>query len=99
MSKNNTEIVQLIAQYIPNEQRIAILKNLLEVYGSIYKTSKITKISRPALYRYLASEKRTYPNDEITARLLTALLDIKRGWIKDQLKQLSKDFNELINKL
>jgi hypothetical protein len=99
MSQNNTEIVQLIAQYIPNEQRISLLKSLLEVYGSIYKTSKMTKISRPALYRYLASDKKSYPNDDITARLLTALLEIKRSWIKDQLKQLSKDFNELINKL
>jgi len=99
MSKSNIETVQLIAQYIPNEQRISLLKSLLEVYGSIYKTSKVTKISRPALYRYLASDKKSYPNDEITARLLAALLEIKRSWIKDQLKQLAKDFNELINKL
>jgi len=99
MSKESLEVVRLIAQYIPNEQRISLLKTLLEVYGSIYKTSKVTKISRPALYRYLASDKKSYPNDDITARLLMALLEIKRSWIKDQLKQLARDFNELINKL
>jgi hypothetical protein len=99
MSNNNLEIIQLIAQYIPKEQRILLLKDLLEVYGSIYKTSKITKISRPQLYSYLASDKRSYPNDKVTARILTSLMEIKRTLIKDRLRQLSKDFNELINKI
>jgi len=99
MSKNNLEIIQLIAQYIPKEQRILMLKDLLEVYGSIYKTSKITKISRPQLYSYLASDKRSYPNDDVTARILNGLMEIKRNLIKERLKQLSKDFNDLINKI
>jgi hypothetical protein len=99
MSNNTLEIIQLIAQYIPKEQRILLLKDLLEVYGSIYKTSKITKISRPQLYSYLASDKRSYPNDQVTARILVSLMDIKRTLIKDRLRQLSKDFNELINKI
>lgn len=99
MSKNNQDIVLLISQYIPNEQRISLLKNLIEIHGSIYKTSKKTHISRPQLYRYLASEKRSYPNDEVTARIINSLLEIKRNWIKDQLRELSKDFNELINKV
>jgi len=99
MSKNNQDIILLISQYIPNEQRISLLKNLIEIHGSIYKTSKITRISRPQLYRYLASEKRSYPNDDVTARIISSLLEIKRNWIKDQLKELSKDFNELINKI
>jgi len=99
MSKNNLEIIQLIAQYIPKEQRILMLKDLLEVYGSIYKTSKITKISRPQLYSYLASDKRSYPNDDVTARILNGLMAIKRNLIKERLKQLSKDFNDLINKI
>ena len=75
------------------------MKDLLEVYGSIYKTSKITKISRPQLYSYLASDKRSYPNDQVTARILVSLMEIKRTLIKDRLRQLSKDFNELINKI
>jgi hypothetical protein len=99
MSNNTLEIVQLIAQYIPKEQRILLLKDLLEVYGSIYKTSKITKISRPQLYSYLASDKRSYPNDQVTARILVSLMEIKRTLIKDRLRQLSKDFNELITKI
>lgn len=99
MSKTNQDIVLLISQYIPNEQRISLLKNLIEIHGSIYKTSKITKISRPQLYRYLASEKRSYPNDEVTSRIISSLLEIKRSWIKDQLKELAKDFNELITKI
>ncbi|MEN3062212.1 MAG: hypothetical protein ABC595_03805 [Candidatus Methanosuratincola petrocarbonis] len=101
MSRVNSsfEIIQLIAQYIPNEYRILFLKSLLEVYGSIYKTSKMTKISRPQLYRYLATEKKCYPNDEVTARILQALLEIKRAWTKDQLKQLSKEFNDIVNKI
>jgi len=99
MSKNNQDIILLISQYIPNEHRISLLKNLIEIHGSIYKTSKITRISRPQLYRYLASEKRSYPNDEVTARIISSLLEIKRNWIKDQLRELSKDFNELINKI
>ena len=99
MSKNNLEIIQLIAQYIPKEQRILLLKDLLEVYGSIYKTSKVTNISRPQLYSYLASDKRSYPNDDVTARLITSLMEIKRNLIKDRLKELSKNFNELINKI
>jgi hypothetical protein len=99
MSNNTLEVVQLIAQYIPKEQRILLLKDLLEVYGSIYKTSKITKISRPQLYSYLASDKRSYPNDQVTARILVSLMEIKRTLIKDRLRQLSKDFNELINKI
>ena len=99
MSKNSFEVIPLIAQYIPNEQRISFLKALLEIYGSIYKTSKMTKISRTQLYRYLASDKKSYPNDEVTIRIINSLLEIKRTWIKDQLRQLSKDFNELINKI
>ncbi|MGA2573806.1 MAG: hypothetical protein ABSF36_06345 [Candidatus Methanomethylicaceae archaeon] len=99
MSNNTLEIIQLIAQYIPKEQRILLLKDLLEVHGSIYKTSKVTKISRPQLYSYLASDKRSYPNDQVTARILVSLMDIKRTLIKDRLRQLSKDFNELINKI
>lgn len=99
MSKNNPEIVELLVQYIPKEQRIFLLKDLLEVYGSIYKTSKITKISRPQLYSYLASDKRSFPNDEVTARILMSLIDIKRNLVKDRLRELSKDFSELINKL
>lgn len=99
MSNNTLEVVQLIAQYIPKEQRILLLKDLLEVYGSIYKTSKITKISRPQIYSYLASDKRSYPNDQVTARILASLMEIKRTLIKDRLRQLSKDFNELINKI
>ncbi len=97
MSKNNLEIIELIAQYIPKEQRILLLKDLLEIYGSIYKTSKVTKISRPQLYSYLASDKRSYPNDEVTARLILSLMEVKRSLVKDRLRQLSKDFTELIN--
>ncbi len=99
MSNEDIGIIQLISQYIPSEYRIMFLKALLEVYGSIYKTSKITKISRPTLYRYLASDKKSYPNDFIMAKILKALIEIKRTWTKDQLKNLAKDFNELINKL
>ena len=99
MSKNNPEVMLLIAQYIPNEQRISLLKALLEVYGSMYKTSKMTQISRTQLYRYLASDKKSYPNDEVTSRIIVSLLEIKRTWMKDQLRQLSKDFNELITKI
>jgi len=99
MSKINLEIIELIAQYIPKEQRISFLKELLEVYGSIYKTSKMTKISRPQLYSYLASDKRSYPNDEVTARILASLLEIKRSLVKEKLRDLSKDFSDLINKL
>ena len=99
MSKNNPEVMFLIAQYIPNEQRISLLKVLLEVYGSMYKTSKMTQISRTQLYRYLASDKKSYPNDEVTSRIIVSLLEIKRTWMKDQLRQLSKDFNELITKI
>ena len=99
MSNANPEVMLLIAQYIPNEQRISLLKTLLEIYGSMYKTSKMTKISRTQLYRYLASDKKSYPNDEVTSRIIVALLEIKRTWMKDQLRQLSKEFNELINKI
>ena len=99
MSKNNPEVMFLIAQYIPNEQRISLLKALLEVYGSMYKTSKMTQISRTQLYRYLASDKKSYPNDEVTSRIIVSLLEIKRTWMKDQLRQLSKNFNELITKI
>jgi len=99
MSKDNLEIISLIAQYIPKEQRILLLKDLLEIYGSIYKTSKITKISRPRIYSYLASEKRSYPSDDVTARLLSSLMEVKRSLVKDRLRQLSKDFNDLINML
>ena len=99
MPKNNPEVMLLIAQYIPNEQRISLLKALLEVYGSMYKTSKMTQISRTQLYRYLASDKKSYPNDEVTSRIIVSLLEIKRIWMKDQLRQLSKDFNELITKI
>jgi hypothetical protein len=99
MSKNNLEIIGLIAQYIPKEQRILLLKDLLEIFGSIYKTSKITRISRPQLYSYLASDKRSYPNDEVTARLISSLMEVKRSLVKDRLRQLSKDFTDLINVL
>lgn len=99
MSNIDQDVVLMVAQYLPKEQRVSLLKNLLEIYGSIYKTSKITKISRPQLYRYLASDKKSYPNDEVTARIIRALLEVKRNWIKDQLKQYSKEFNELINKI
>lgn len=99
MSTNNLEIIQLVAQYIPKEQRVVLLRDLLEIYGSIYKTSKVTKISRPQLYSYLASDKRSYPNDEVTARLISSLMEVKRSLIKDRLKQLSKDFTDLINML
>ena len=99
MKDDDLGIVQLISQYIPNEYRIMFLKSLLEIYGSIYKTSKITKISRPTLYRYLASDKESYPNDINMAKILKALIEIKRSWTKDQLRQLAKEFNELINRL
>lgn len=99
MSNTDQDVILMVAQFIPKEQRISLLKNLLEIYGSIYKTSKVTKISRPQLYRYLASDKKSYPNDEVTARIVHALLEIKRNWIKDQLKQYSKEFNELISKM
>jgi hypothetical protein len=99
MSTTEHDIVLMASQYIPKEQRISLLKSLLEIYGSIYKTSKITKISRPQLYRYLATEKKSYPNDEVTSRIVLALLEVKRSWVKEQLKHLSKDFNELITKM
>lgn len=99
MSGDEIGIAQLISQYIPNEYRIMFLKALLEVYGSIYKTSKVTKISRPTLYRYLASGGKKHPNDVNMAKILNALIEIKRTWTKDQLKQLARNFNELINKL
>jgi hypothetical protein len=97
MSKNNLEIIELMSQYIPKEQRILLLKDLLEIYGSIYKTSKITKVSRPQLYSYLASDKRSYPNDEVTARLIFSLMEVKRNLVKERLRQLSKEFTDLIN--
>jgi len=99
MSTTQHDIVLLVSQYIPKEQRIALLKDLLEIYGSIYKTSKITKIQRPQLYRYLATDKKSYPNDEVTCRIIMALLEIKPSRVKEQLKHLSKDFNDLIMKM
>lgn len=99
MKDEELSTLQLISQYIPNEYKIMFLKSLLEIYGSIYKTSKVTKISRPTLYRYLASNKLSYPNDANMAKILKALIDVKRSWTKDQLKQLAKEFNDLINKL
>ncbi|MEM3364932.1 MAG: hypothetical protein QXW80_04735 [Candidatus Micrarchaeia archaeon] len=99
MKDENLDVLQLISQFIPNEYKIMFLKSLLEIYGSIYKTSKITKISRPTLYRYLASDKESYPNDSNMAKILKALIEVKRSWTKDQLRQLAKDFNELINRL
>lgn len=97
MDEEKVTIFHLLAQYIPSKYRVKFLKELLEVHGSIYKVSKITKISRPALYRYLYSE--CYPNDTIMAKILKELVETKRTWTKEELRKLLKDFNELINKL
>ncbi len=99
MSRNNPETIQLIAQYIPNEERVSLLRSLLEIHGSLYKTSKMAGISRQQLYRYLINEKKSYPSDEVTVRILMALIEVKRNWVKDQLRQLDKNFGELINKI
>ena len=98
MNDEKLTIFHLIAQYIPNEYRIRFLEKLLETYGSIYKLSKITKISRPTLYRYFI-HKKGYPNDVIMAEIIKHLIEVKRTWTKEQLRQLAKDFNELINKI
>lgn len=97
MDGEDVTIFHLLAQYIPSKYRVKFLKELLEVHGSIYKVSKITKISRPTLYRYLYLE--CHPSDLTMAKILKELVEAKRTWTKEELRKLLKDFSELINKL
>ena len=100
MMSKRMDVFDEIASFLPKEERIAFLENVIEASGSIYKASKITGISRPQIYRYLSKvSRRNYPSDEVTARILRAAFQLRPMWTRQRLKALIKVLSDTVNKI
>lgn len=98
--KRRPLILELV-KFIPEEERVELLRKLLAINdGSVKRTAEAIGAARAQVYRYLGMGRRhNYPSNDVTVRILEALLEKEAEWTKEKLRKTLKRFEELLNQL